>query len=278
MKTVIRSVFALVVIFTATAAMAQPTSEAKRDRAYDRDLLPQREVIPYDHIREADVFWEKRVWRQLDFREKMNLPFTWPVDPFMDFIYKAIMNGELTAYSPLYDDFGEGTALTIEDIKNKYEGVDTTYTYDDETYEEKILLIPRQFDYQNIKKMQIKEDWIFDEETSTLVVRIMGMAPIIERIDPFTGEPIGDEIMFWLYYPDLRNILVRHEVFNEKNSARYITFEDIFEMRYFSSYIIKEDNVYDRFINSYAAGIDLVLESDRIKNEIFEFEHQLWEF
>ena len=91
--------------------------------------------------------------------------------------------------------------------------------------------------------MQIKEDWIFDEETSTLVVRIMGMAPIIERIDPFTGEPIGDEIMFWLYYPDLRNILVRHEVFNEKNSARYITFEDIFEMRYFSSYIIKEDNV-----------------------------------
>ena len=59
MKTVIRSVFALVVIFTATAAMAQPTSEAKRDRAYDRDLLPQREVIPYDHIREADVFWEK---------------------------------------------------------------------------------------------------------------------------------------------------------------------------------------------------------------------------
>ena len=63
----------------------------------------------------------------------MNLPFTWPVDPFMDFIYKAIMNGELTAYSPLYDDFGEGTALTIEDIKNKYEGVDTTYTYDDET-------------------------------------------------------------------------------------------------------------------------------------------------
>jgi hypothetical protein len=67
-------------------------------------------------------------------------------------------------------------------------------------------------------------------------------------------------------------------VFNEKNSARYITFEDIFEMRYFSSYIIKEDNVYDRYINAYTAGIDQVLESDRIKNEIFEFEHQLWEF
>ena len=278
MKRVLKLMMVMALLVITGSAIAQPTSEAKRDRAYDRDLLGTREIIPYDHIREADVFWEKRVWRTIDFREKMNLPFTWPVDPFMQFVYDGIMNGELTAYSPLYDDFGEGTALTIEQLKVKYEGVDTTYTYNEETYEEEILLIPREFDYQNIKKIQIKEDWIFDEETSTLVVRIVGLAPIVERIDPFTGEPIGEEFMFWLYYPDLRNILVRHEVFNENNSARYITFDDIFEMRYFSSYIIKEDNVYDRFINSYAAGIDQVLESDRIKNEIFEFEHQLWEF
>ena len=84
--------------------------------------------------------------------------------------------------------------------------------------------------------------------------------------------------MFWIYYPDLRGIIIRHEVFNEKNSARYLTFEDIFEMRLFSSYIVKEDNVYDRFIENYTSGIDQVLESERIKQQIFDFEHNLWEF
>ncbi len=271
------SVFILILLLT-SFSFAQQTSEAKRDGAYDRELLPTREVIPYDHIREADVFWEKRVWRVIDFREKMNMPFAWPRDPFMDFIYDQVSKGEITAYSPLEDDFREGSAFTIEDIKNKYEGVDSQYIYDEETYEERVQLIPRTFDYQTIKKLQIKEDWVFDEETSNLVVRIVGIAPIRERIDPNTGEPIGEELMFWLYYPDIRSELIRHEVFNEKNSARYFTFDDIFEMRFFSSYVIKEDNVYDRFIDSYAAGVDQVLESDRVKNEIFEFEHNLWEF
>lgn len=270
--------FAFLFMLTAGQILAQPTSEAKLDGAYSRQLINTREVIPYDYIREADVFWEKRVWRNIDFREKMNLVFTWPKDPFIQFLYDGIKAGEITAYSPLYDDFREGSAFTIEEITQRYEGVDTVYDYDEVTFEEVIKEVPREFDYQLVKKLQIKEDWIFDEETSTLVVRIIGIAPIRERIDEFTGEPIGEELMFWLYYPDLRNTFVRHEVFNEKNSARYFTFDDIFEMRFFSSYIIKEDNVYDRFINSYAAGIDEVLESDRIKNQIFEFEHQLWEF
>lgn len=273
-----RILFFLTFTLATASVFSQPTSEAKLDGAYTRTLINTREVIPYDFIRESDVFWEKRVWRNIDFREKMNLVFMWPKDPFMQFIYNAIKSGEVTAYSPLYDDFREGSAFTVEEIFNRYEGVDTIYQYDEVTYEEVVKEIPREFDYQLIKKLQIKEDWVFDEETSTLVVRIIGIAPIRERIDEFTGEPIGEELMFWLYYPDLRSLMVRHEVFNEKNSARYFTFEDIFEMRFFSSYIIKEDNVYDRYINSYAAGIDEVLESDRIKNQIFEFEHQLWEF
>ena len=111
-----------------------------------------------------------------------------------------------------------------------------------------------------------------------MVVRIIGLAMVRDRIDPTTGETLGSEIMFWVYYPDLRDILVRHEVFNDKNSARTLTFEDLFEMRLFSSYVVKEDNVYDRFIENYATGIDQVLESERVKQEIFEYEHTLWEF
>jgi gliding motility associated protien GldN len=273
-----RSTFFFACILFASSAFAQVTSEEKRDGAYDRDLIITREVLPYDQIREADVFWEKRVWRVLDFREKMNLPFTWPVNPFMDKLYKLVVDGEVVAFSPLYDDFKMENAFTVEEVKNKFNRVDTLYLFNEETYEEEIKIVPTEFNYQEVKKLKIKEDWVFDEETSQLVVRIIGIAPVKERIDPTTGESIGEEDMFWIYYPDLRQHLIRIEVFNTENSARYFTFDDIFENRFFSSYVIKEDNVYDRFINSYAAGIDQVLESDRVKNEIFEFEHQLWEF
>ncbi len=271
----------LFVLFSvATAMFAQPTtpSAARQDGIYKRTLLGTREVIPYDDIREADIYWEKRVWRNIDFREKINLPFTWPVDPFVQIVYDAVISGELKAYSPLYDDFSEGTELPLEQIIIKFNRTDTTWILDEETYEEKPVIIKTEFDYQTVQKIQIKEDWVFDEETSTMVVRIIGLTMIRDRIDPTTGETLGSEPMFWIYYPDLRNIIIRHEIFNEKNSARYLTFEDIFEMRLFSSYIVKEDNVYDRFIENYSSGIDQVLESERIKQQIFDFEHNLWEF
>jgi gliding motility associated protien GldN len=273
-------VLSFVMFIVATAMYAQPTtpSAPRQDGIYKRTLLGTREIIPYDDIREADIYWEKRIWRNIDFREKINLAFTWPIDPFVQIVYDAVVSGELKAYSPLYDDFSEGTELPLEQIIIKFNRTDTTWILDEETYEEKPVIIKTEFDYQTVQKIQIKEDWVFDEETSTMVVRIIGLTMIRDRIDPTTGETLGSEPMFWIYYPDLRGIIIRHEVFNEKNSARYLTFEDIFEMRLFSSYIVKEDNVYDRFIENYTSGIDQVLESERIKQQIFDFEHNLWEF
>ena len=270
-------VLSFVMFIVATAMYAQPTtpSAPRQDGIYKRTLLGTREIIPYDDIREADIYWEKRIWRNIDFREKINLAFTWPVDPFVQIVYDAVVSGELKAYSPLYDDFSEGTELPLEQIIIKFNRTDTTWILDEETYEEKPVIIKTEFDYQTVQKIQIKEDWVFDEETSTMVVRIIGLTMIRDRIDPTTGETLGSEPMFWIYYPDLRGIIIRHEVFNEKNSARYLTFEDIFEMRLFSSYIVKEDNVYDRFIENYTSGIDQVLESERIKQQIFDFEHNL---
>ena len=268
----------VIVSLIATKTFAQPVSEARQDGAYKRELLGTREIIPYDFLREADVFWEKRIWREIDFREKINLPFSWPVDPFPQIIYDAVVSGEIKSYSPLYDDFRAGSEFTVDDIINKYNRTDTTYILDEVTYEETPVIITTQFDPNTVQKIQIKEDWVFDEETSQMIVRIIGLAMVRDRIDPTTGEILGSEIMFWLYYPDLRDVLVGHEVFNDKNSARTLTFEDIFEMRLFNSYIVKEDNVYDRFIENYATGIDQVLESERIKEQIFDYEHNLWEF
>lgn len=278
MKRTLNIILCSLLLVLTRSAIAQPDDQGKLDGAFDKHLTGERQPIPYDNIREADVFWQKRIWRDIDFREKINLPFTWPKDPFVQLVYDAVMSGEIKAYSPLYDDFRAGSAFTIEQLKAKFESVDTFYNFNEETYAEDTVIVPRTFDYQTVHKIKLKEDWIFDEETSTMVCRIIGIALIRDRIDPTTGDYLGTEDMFWVYYPDLRDILVKHEVFNTENDYRFLTYDDIFEARMFSSYIVKEENPYDRYIENYAAGIDQVLEGERIKNEIFDFEHNLWEY
>jgi gliding motility associated protien GldN len=84
--------------------------------------------------------------------------------------------------------------------------------------------------------------------------------------------------MFWVYYPEARQLLAKYSVFNPKNDAQQLSWEDVMEMRFFSSYIIKESNVYDRRIQDYAVGLDALYEGERIKDQIQEFEHDLWSY
>lgn len=78
--------------------------------------------------------------------------------------------------------------------------------------------------------------------------------------------------------PDIRKTLVKHEVFNSDNDAVRQTWDDLFESRSFSSYIYKISNVYDRRIQDYATGIDALLEADRIKNNLINFEQEMWSY
>ena len=109
-------------------------------------------------------------------------------------------------------------------------------------------------------------------------MRIIGIAPVRDVIDPNAGEVRGQSILFWINYPESREFFSRHYAFNPYNDFVKHSWEDIFEMRFFDSYIVKEDNEYDREIQAYAAGIDAVLESERIKMELFKFEHELWNY
>jgi len=109
-------------------------------------------------------------------------------------------------------------------------------------------------------------------------VRIIGICPTYDKVDP-EGNPTGEVIpMFWIYFPEARKVFAKAEVFNRHNYVERRTFDEIFWKRMFGSYIYKEDNVYDRRIKDYARGMDGLLESERIKDEIFKPEHNLWEF
>jgi gliding motility associated protien GldN len=244
-----------------------------RDGIYDRDIIQDRLILPYDHIREADVFWEKRIWRVLDVREKMNKPFVYPKAPFINILLDAADRGDITLYSTIDDEFTN--SLTVDEVNSIGGTVDTIITFDPETFEEVIEVVTNDLNWEDIKRFRIKEVWFFDEETSTLQVRILGIAPLQEKYDD-NGNFLYEFPMFWAYYPELREVLARHESFNPLNDAMRMSWEDIFEMRFFASYIMKESNVYDRRIRDYKAGLDILLEADKIHNEIFNFEHDLW--
>lgn len=251
-----------------------PMGKTPLDGVVERTLTAEKRVLPYDHVREADYFWEKRVWRLIDIREKMNLPFSNPDLRFIDIIYNAAKEGAIT----VYDDERFTNALASEDAINAFVGKpDTITTYDPETYEEVIQIVRNDLNPDDIKKFRLKEVWFFDKETSQVRVRILGIAPIKE-LKGDDGNVRGETPMFWVYYPDARELFARHRVFRSDNDTSPITWEDLLEMRFFSSHIYKERNVLDLRLKDIYTGVDLLMEGEKIKQEIFNFEHDLWSF
>ena len=155
--------------------------------------------------------------------------------------------------------------------------MDTIITFDPETYEEQIQVVRNDLNPEDIKQFRVKEIWFFDEESSRLDVRILGMAPLRDEYDE-NGNYKYTLPLFWVYYPECREILARYPVFNPGNDASPLSWEDLLEMRYFSSFISKESNVYDRKVQDYLSGVDMLLEAEKIRMEIFNFEHDLWEY
>ncbi len=245
------------------------------------DIIPERttfqkRVLPYDPVREADIFYEKRIWRIIDVREKMNLPFAYPPRPLVSIIMDAAKSGELTVFSNEAEDFS--LPLSPEEVAAQGASVDTVTTFDPETYEEKIKIVTNELNPEDIKRFRIKEVWFFDKEVSTLQVRILGIAPMKEVKDE-NGNFLYETPMFWVNYPNARDILAKERVYNiTGNDASPLSWEDLMEMRFFSSYIMKESNVFDRRLEEYLSGVDLLLEGEKIKREIFNFEHDLWSY
>lgn len=254
----------------------QENQDRPLDDIVEKRTITEKRVLAYDHIREADIFWEKRVWRVIDTREKMNLPFAYPERPFFSILMDAAEAGEITVYSVEDDKFSQ--RLTPDEVKAMGASVDTITTFDPVTYEEKIEIVTNDINPEDVKRFRLKEIWFFDEETSTLQVRILGIAPLLDVKDENTGEFRYEQPMFWVYYPEARETLARERVFNFKNDSTNQTWEDLLEARFFSSYIIKASNVHDRRLQEYLSGVDLLLESEKIRQEIFNFEHDLWSY
>ena len=259
--------------------------DAPRDDIFEHIHTVHKKPIPYSPLREADVIYSKRVWQIIDFREKINQSFYYPINDHTNWknlvstLYDAVKAGELTAYDATYDD--EFTSpMPISAVEELLQGEkEVTRMYDDDgNYTGKdAITFTNQFSPAEVKKLRIKEVWYFDKQRSQMQVRILGICPMWEYYNSDLQMPVTID-MFWIYFPEARHILAKAEVFNRKNGAQRRTYDDIFWKRMFSSYIYKEENVYDRMISEYALGMDALIESERIKSELFELEGYMWEF
>jgi gliding motility associated protien GldN len=246
-----------------------------------RDL--QREALPYPFLREADVMWSKRMWRVIDLNEKINLPFKYPLSKsvvdrcnLIDVIMDGTLAGCLTAYSPMDDEFTR--PMTIAEVQVLGGGVDTIEVQNpNPPYDYTKQIIKKELKRDLVVEYRLKEEWFFDKQRSVMDVRIIGIAPIMNDFDE-EGNLRGKKLLFWIYFPEARKLFAQTEVFNRQNDAERRTLDDIFSKRMFSSYIIKESNVYDRRVQDYRTGVDALMESEKIKANLIDLEHDVWEF
>lgn len=261
----------------------------RNDAGVDQNLIRDKAPLPYEPIREDDAVFRVRVWRIIDTREKMNLPFRYSANDdngnerFISILLRAINNGDLTAFSG--DDDRFTTPITPQQAIDAFGsgGKDTVPTYDADGNITGYQVRTREVNPDSVYKFEVKEEWIFDKETSRLFCRILGIAPVM----PYTlssGVNIegSDRPLWWVYYPDARPVFAKNEVYNPKNFAARMSWEDLFESRMFSSYIIKStlDNPFDVDLASIYPNNTLfrLLEGERIKDKIFNYEQSLWAY
>ncbi|UPT65553.1 MAG: gliding motility protein GldN [Sphingobacteriales bacterium JAD_PAG50586_3] len=245
--------------------------------------IKRRTPMPYPQVREADIMWEKWVWRTIDMREKMNHGFYYPFEPsnnranLLTVIKCGIANGLVTPYSSIDDEFL--VPMTKEEALGIGYRTDTIQVPD--LYDPDILrdtVIASTLNPKDVLEYRLKEIWFFDRQRSVMEVRIIGICPVRIVVDPATGEIKGKQEMYWIYFPQLRDAMVNYKAFNRFNNTDILSYDDIFMKRMFSSYVYKESNPFDRKITDYSTGMDAMIESQRVKTDIMDFEHDLWDW
>ena len=277
------------VVLQADIKLDTPRRSLRNDAIIERNLVKDRNPLPYEHIREDDAVYRQRVWEEIDVHEKMNLPFVYKATEdngnqrLINILLVSIKSGAVTAF----EDDRFTTPFTFQQIADNLvakphviQVPDLDKDPDGSKGLMRDTLIQEEFNPDAVSRYQLKEEWVFDKESSRLHVRILGIAPMKDILQP-DGSVRAVAPVFWVYYPDLRPMLAKFEAYNGKNYGARMSWEELFESRMFSGRIVKStmDNPGDQYIEGFIKDPILrLLEGDKIKEKIFNYEQDLWSY
>ncbi len=246
--------------------------------SYSKPAVYERRFVPGPSLREADVKYSKRIVRCIDTRQKMNKQLEWPRQPLSGVLRNGLMEGSIVPYR----NDSMSSAYTVTGIRDRlgyWKVVSISVNPEDpeETIDTSIWI---EYDFSKIHKYWIMEDWIFDYKHSKFSPKIIGLAPVYRpELETLVGN---EQPMCWIRMDDIRQTLANTEMFNRYNDAARLSYDDFFQMRIFDSYIVYESNVFDNYISQFEEyendQVAALLKSDAVKNDLFIFEHDLWQF
>ena len=269
---------------------------AKVPQEVGMKVVEDQSPIAYGYIDDRDVLWSKTIWEIIDLNERINFPYYYPTinngllsnnrKSLFRILYDNIASGDITEiYSTSY--FIESEKLSFEDLTDvlvsrnlSSEGISKSnageqVTEDDyDTYK---------IESDKISQYRIKGTWFFDKRLGELKYRLLGIAPVAPDVSTLSQGPEAMKNalvpLFWIWFPDAREALANNGVFNTRNSSQPITYDHMLNSRRFNATIYREENVYeDRQVNEYIYedALRQLLESERIKSEIRDFEQDMW--
>ena len=255
--------------------VAQIGKKTKQRSMSDNDT-----PIPYGYVDDRDVLWSKIVWEFVDFNQKINFPYYFPIDTtnissdrrsLFDTLIKGIKQGKI---EEVYSDSFFTSKITQSEIDSRLINIRDENGYKD-TFN---------IQTEDVEGFMIKGIWYFDKRQGELKYRLLALAPMGKDVQTLGVSEIDDENLyelFWIFYPSARNILHKSKIFNPKNTMQSISFDHLLNARRFSATIVREENIYgNRAISDYVRGNSLfqLLEANKIKEEIRNKEMDMWNY
>lgn len=256
--------------------------------------------LPYGYVHDRDILMGKRIWEIIDLDERVNFPLYFPVEgdvmsspdrrPLYNVLVKGIKDGTITE---VYDSSYFTSKKSLKDIEASLFKIDTTdvgreqMNEDIEAYRKGTKKISEEYirkteiEAYNVDAYKVVGYWYFDKRQGELKYRLLGICPVVPDVYEMDNPNPEMVELFWVYFPSTRDILHEATAFNNRNSAMPFSFDHILNARRFSGVIYLEENVYgDREIADYMkenAQMQL-LESDRVKEKIRDFEQDMWNY
>lgn len=276
--------YSLLFAFSVMAMNAQvlaPYKYVPNTTPEDDGLIPKHDlhqnnnrVVPYSFLRQDDMMWSTRHWEEIHIHEKINQGLYYPIEDLPDRValFNVLLNGiNEGSIKEVFDNDIFTQPLTPQEILNKlYTIKEKKNEFGEVVIRDSLFVVPA-----NVISWKIKSDWYFDKQRGEMKSRIIGICPVVQK--DWEAAP---EDLFWIWFPDTRKALSQNLVYNPENNNRRMTFDQLFQMRYFNAVVIKEDNMYDRSITDYykVEGRETLLESRRIREELRDYESSLWQY